>query len=88
MDNEKGYLAQCISVGATVKLEKYEHYYVYPNGADHFYVSKFPYPQRSYFGCYSKLHFKLEEPIIEAAADLPKQEVVSAPKIQEQMSLF
>lgn len=96
MSNKKGYRAQCINVGATINLEKYEYYYLYPNGKDKFYVSKSPYSQRRHFGCYHKLHFRLIDEIPEkeeaAADEVPvveeAQEIVSAPEIQEQMSLF
>lgn len=92
MTNEKGYRAQCISVGAILSLEKYEEYFVYPNGEDYFYVSKFPYPQKTHFGCYSRLHFKLREEIKEiekeAATNIPIKEVEPEPENYQQISLF
>lgn len=96
MATEKGYRAECINVGNTVNLTMHEDYYVYPNGKETFYVSRFPYPKRSLLGCYHRLHFRLLEEIPDmentVAEEIPPveevQEVVAAPEIQEQMSLF
>lgn len=96
MTNEKGYRAQCINVGATINLKKYEYYYVYPGKKDNLYVSASPYSRHKHFGCYNKLHFRIidEIPHMEESQVNEKppveevQEVVAAPENHEQMSLF
>lgn len=93
MLNKKGYRAECINVGNTVNLAKYEEYYVYPNGEATFYVSRFPYPERSTLGCYPKIFFKVleeisEDEVAEETELAPAVEIEVDPENHEQMSLF
>lgn len=89
MFNEKGYKAVCISVGATTNLTMHEEYYVYPNGENTFYVSRFPYPKKSLLGCYHKLHFKILEDITPTNAAIEEEPEIKENLMEEvQMSLF
>ena len=92
MFNEKGNKAECINVGKTINLTKYEEYYVYPNGENTFYVSRFPYPKKSLLGVYDKLFFRLKEDIAEietaAVEEIPASEIDPEPENYEQISLF
>lgn len=92
LTNKKGYRAVCINVGNTVNLEKYEEYYVYPNGENTYYVSRFPYPERSLLGCYDKLFFKVLEEVSEKVTAEPEAapvvELEAEPENFEQISLF
>lgn len=90
MYDEKGYKAQCINVGSTVNLTKYEEYYVYPNGPSTFYVSRFPYPKKSLLGVYNKLFFNVLEDIPEKEEAAVKKEPVHefVEEQEQQMSLF
>lgn len=93
MVEEKGYIAKCIDVGRTVNLKMEAEYYVYPNGKDTFYVSKYSFSKKAFMGCYSRNHFEIkgeipnQEPKIEAAEDLPTEEIVLEDNY-EQISLF
>ncbi|MGM0903086.1 MAG: hypothetical protein ACQEXB_18555 [Bacillota bacterium] len=50
----------CVDPGQTAVLTKGTSYYLFPNGANHYYVSKYPNPE-AHKGCYSKEYFQLIE---------------------------
>ena len=47
----------CVDPGATVSLEKGKKYFLFPNGKDHYYVSKLP-NQKAHKGCFQAILFK------------------------------
>ncbi|XQY90666.1 hypothetical protein ACNRWW_14160 [Metabacillus sp. HB246100] len=50
----------CINTENTVVLTEGESYYLFPNGTDHYYVSKFP-NDGAHTGCFQTKHFHLVE---------------------------
>jgi hypothetical protein len=48
----------CVDTGATTVLEKEKKYFLFSNGPDHYYVSKFP-RESSHCGCFHKALFEL-----------------------------
>lgn len=48
----------CIDTENTVVLTEGERYYLFPNGSEHYYVSKFP-NKGAHTGCFQAKHFKL-----------------------------
>ncbi|MCM2674066.1 hypothetical protein [Alkalicoccobacillus plakortidis] len=58
---------QCIDVGETTTLTEGNVYFLYPNGSEHAYISKFDNPS-AHFGCYRKSLF---EKVFEDAPVLP-----------------
>ena len=48
---------QCIDVGGTTTLTEGNVYFLYPNGSEHAYISKFDNPS-AHFGCYRQSLFK------------------------------
>ena len=65
MSDRKMVICKCIDVGSTLTLQLNQEYYCFPNGPNHFYVSRFP-KQGAQFGCFTREHFretqKVEEP--------------------------
>lgn len=48
----------CIDAGATTVLEKGKTYFLFSNGKDHYYVSRFP-KAGAHFGCFRKSLFQI-----------------------------
>ncbi|MBO1515028.1 hypothetical protein [Metabacillus bambusae] len=48
----------CVDTENTVVLQKGESYYLFPNGPDHYYVSRFP-NEGAHTGCFQVKHFEL-----------------------------
>jgi hypothetical protein len=48
----------CIDPGQTVVLEKGKNYFLFPNGTQHYYVSKFP-NKHAYKGCFQTKYFQI-----------------------------
>ncbi|WP_244895461.1 hypothetical protein [Evansella clarkii] len=69
----------CIDKGDTLTLQEGKKYFLFPNGANHFYASRFN-SKRSHFGCYRAKHFEV---IQEEEEDTPETEVKF-----EQLALF
>lgn len=73
----------CIDPGQTVVLEEGKSYFLFPNGTQHYYVSKFP-NQDAHKGCFQTKYFQIiqkEEWAIEPdvkALDLVQEKVYKA----------
>lgn len=50
----------CTESGATLTLIPGQKYYLFPNGPNHFYVSKFN-SKDAHFGCYRSNYFEIAE---------------------------
>jgi hypothetical protein len=50
----------CVDTSATTVLEKGKTYFLFSNGKDHYYVSRFP-KAGSHFGCFRKSLFQIQE---------------------------
>ncbi|MBO0962366.1 hypothetical protein J1P26_21925 [Neobacillus sp. MM2021_6] len=50
----------CIDSGYTAVLQKGTSYYLFPNGANHYYVSKFP-NSGAHMGCFQASYFQIIE---------------------------
>ncbi|MCM3651308.1 hypothetical protein [Metabacillus litoralis] len=50
----------CIDTQNTMVLSEGESYYLFPNGPDHYYVSRFP-NEDAHTGCFQAKHFQLIE---------------------------
>lgn len=60
----------CVDPGGTTTLKEGIEYFIFPNGSNHFYVSKFDNP-KAHFGCYQKELF--QEKTEEEAPELPQE---------------
>ncbi|WP_339148376.1 hypothetical protein [Sutcliffiella sp. BMC8] len=58
----------CVKADSAEVLSKGENYYLFPNGPEHYYVSKYP-NQGAHKGCYHAERFKLKHNEIELHKD-------------------
>ncbi|PAD67311.1 hypothetical protein CHH83_19690 [Bacillus sp. 7586-K] len=67
----------CIDTENTVVLTEGEQYYLFPNGTEHYYVSKFP-NEGAHTGCFQAKYFKVIEKEDVAMSELDREKVYFA----------